>query len=50
MILIYGKMILISDLNMCNKQHVDGFVEDCSNSSVLAMQLLQSCNKPSMYS
>ena len=26
---------------------IDGFVQDCSNSSVLAMGLLQSSNKPS---
>ena len=30
--------------------HVDGLVQDCSNSSALAMELLQSCTKPSMYS
>ena len=29
--------------------HVDGLVQDCSNSSALAMELLQSCTKPSMY-
>ena len=28
---------------------IDGFVQDCINSSVLAMELLQSCTKPSMY-
>ena len=28
--------------------HVDGLVQDCCNSSVLAMELLQSCTKPSM--
>ena len=28
--------------------HVDGLVQDCSNSSALAMELLQSCTKPSM--
>ena len=26
-----------------------GLVQDCSNSSALAMELLQSCSKPSMY-
>ena len=26
---------------------IDGLVQDCSNSSVLAMELLQSCFKPS---
>ena len=29
--------------------HVDGSVQDCSNSSALAMELLQSCTKPSMH-
>ena len=27
--------------------HIDGWVQDCSNSSALAMELLQSCTKPS---
>ena len=27
--------------------HIDGLVQDCSNSSALAMELLQSCTKPS---
>ena len=26
--------------------HIDGLVQDCSNSSALAMELLQSCTKP----
>ena len=26
--------------------YIDGLVQDCSNSSVLAMELLQSCTKP----
>ena len=29
--------------------HFDGLVQDCSNSSALAMELLQSCTKPSIY-
>ena len=29
--------------------HIDGLVQDCSNSSALAMELLQSCTKPSIY-
>ena len=29
--------------------HVDGLVQDCRNSSALAMELLQSWTKPSMY-
>ena len=27
---------------------IDGLVQDCSNSSALAMELLQSCTKPSI--
>ena len=30
--------------------HIDGLVQDCSNSSALAIELLQSCTKPSIYS
>ena len=29
--------------------HVDGMVQDCTNSSALAMELLQSCTEPSMW-
>ena len=29
--------------------HIDGLVQDCSNSNALAMELLQSCTKPSIY-
>ena len=32
---------------MCN-MHLHGLVQDCSNSSVLAMELLQCCAKPSL--
>ena len=32
----------------CN-EHADALVQDCSNSSALAMELLQSCTKPSMW-
>ena len=28
---------------------IDDLVKDCSNSSVLAMELLQSCTKPSIW-
>ena len=28
---------------------IDGLVQDCSNSSALAMELLQFCTKPSKY-
>ena len=30
-------------------KYIDGIVQDCSNSSVLAMELPQSCTKPSIY-
>ena len=29
--------------------HTDGLVQDCTISSVLAMEILQSCTKPSTY-
>ena len=29
--------------------HIDGLVQDYSNSNALAMELLQSCTKPSIY-
>ena len=32
------------------KTHVDGIMQDCSNPSALAMRLLQSCTKPSIWS
>ena len=31
-------------------QVIDGWVQDCSNSSALAMELPKSCTKPSIYS
>ena len=30
------------------KTYIDGLVQDCSNSSALAMELPQSCTKPSI--
>ena len=30
-------------------KHINGLVQDCSNSSALAMELLQSCTKPWIY-
>ena len=29
--------------------HINGLVQDCSNSSALALELLQSYTKPSIY-
>ena len=31
------------------KLDIDGLVQDCSNSSALAMELLQSCTKPTIW-
>ena len=33
-----------------NNVHADGLVQDCSNSIAKALDLLQSCTKPSTYS
>ena len=30
-------------------EHIDGLVQDCGNSSALAMELPQSCTKPLIY-
>ena len=38
-----ARKVIISDL------YIDGSVRDCSNSIALAMELLQSCIKPSIY-
>ena len=32
------------------QHHIDGLMQDCSNSSALAMELLQSCTKPAISS
>ena len=32
-----------------DKEYIDGLVQDCSNSSALAMELLQSCAKPPIW-
>ena len=42
-------ILLVSDIFGSNIQYVDGLVQDCGNSSALAMELLQSCTKPLMY-
>ena len=39
----------ISTSFLTQKSHIDGLVQDCSNSSALALELLQSCAKPSIY-
>ena len=36
-------------MNKCVRYNIDGSAQDCSNSSALAMELLQSCAKPSIW-
>ena len=44
---IYGSKISSTSVPIGYiKKNISGLVQDCSNSSVLAMQLLQSCTKP----
>ena len=31
------------------QEHIGGLVQDCGNSTALAMELLQSCTKPQIY-
>ena len=38
-------VIMYTDL--LQRDHIDGLVQDCTNSSALAMDLLQSCTNPS---
>ena len=35
---------------ICSSLYIDGLVQDCSNSIANALELLQSCTKPSMHS
>ena len=37
---------MYSDILIYITQEIDGLVQDCSNSSALAMELLQSCTEP----
>ena len=34
---------------LTNKPYIDGLMQDCSISSALAMEILQSCTKPSIF-
>ena len=40
----------IKGINFKLIPHIDGLVQDCSNSIANALELLQSCTKPSIYS
>ena len=42
-------MIIFESRIPLYQHNVDGLVQDCKNSSALAMELLQSCIKPSMW-
>ena len=46
----YGSQIRLWPHKRHPMPHIDGSVQDCSNSSALAMELLQSCTKPSIFS
>ena len=37
------------DNDGCDRDRAEGLVQDCSNSSAVAMELLQSCTKPSIW-
>ena len=43
---MWRHMLLINQATL-SKVYIDGLVQDCSNSSALAMELLQFCIKPS---
>ena len=47
---IGDKPLAESMLTRFTDAYIDGLVQDCSNFSALAMELLQSCTKPSIYS
>ena len=45
----HNLLIFVMGITVPRKgHHIDDLVQDCSNSSALAMELLQSCNKPSI--
>ena len=47
--LIYWCIYASLSLNELNCQEIDGLMQDCSISSALVMELLQSCAKPSKW-
>ena len=46
--LMFNNETLVCNLSSAAAVYIDGLVQDCSNSRVLAMELLQSCTKPSI--
>ena len=49
--LLWSAQVDVSFIQWCPhlRVHIDGLVQDCSISSALAMEILQSCIKPSIY-
>ena len=50
MYVIAANVQLFRDMYVFCEQHFDGLVQDCSNSFANALELLQSCTKPSICS
>ena len=46
---VYATWIKKNDHKIC-RAYIDGLVQDCSNSIAYALELLQFCTKPSIYS
>ena len=44
------KYLVVSSSQNIDDEYIDGLAQDCSNSSASAMELLQSCTEPSIYS
>ena len=48
--ILYCGFVSVCVTESSEKQnHVDGFVQDCSNSIANALEILQSCTKPSIW-
>ena len=47
--MIWNAIAYIVEGNCNTVKFIDGLAQNCSNSSALAMELLQSCTKPSIY-
>ena len=46
---VITELVDTQHLKVESRSNIDGLAQDCSNSSALAMELLQSCTKPSNY-
>ena len=47
--MMIGSINAISLIHVTFQLHIDGLVQDCSNFSALAVELLQSCTKPPIW-